>query len=43
VLTKIENIIRRHMDKIGNELVMPALAPKENWEKTGRLESLWMS
>src|SRR4051812_28879980 len=40
VLTKIENIIRRHMDTIGNELVMPSLAPKENWEKTGRLETV---
>lgn len=40
VLTKIENIIRRHMDKIGNELVMSSLAPRENWEKTGRLESV---
>lgn len=40
VLTKIENIIRRHMDTIGNELVMSSLAPKENWEKTGRLETV---
>lgn len=40
VLTKIENVIRRHMDTIGNELVMSSLAPKENWEKTGRLESV---
>jgi prolyl-tRNA synthetase len=40
VLKKIEDIIRRHMDAIGNELVMPSLAPKENWEKTGRLETV---
>jgi prolyl-tRNA synthetase len=40
VLTKIENIIRRQMDMIGNELVMSSLSPKENWEKTGRLESV---
>ncbi len=40
VLKKVEDIIRRHMDEIGNELVMPSLAPKENWEKTGRLESV---
>lgn len=38
VLTKIENIIRRHMDEIGNELVMPALSSREVWEKTGRLD-----
>lgn len=40
VLTKIENIIRRHMDTIGTEIVMSSLAPRENWEKTGRLESV---
>jgi prolyl-tRNA synthetase len=38
VLTKIENIIRRHMDTIGNELLMPTLSSKEVWEKTGRLD-----
>jgi prolyl-tRNA synthetase len=38
VLTKIENLIRFHMDKIGNEILMSSLAPKENWERTGRLE-----
>ncbi|KXK27329.1 MAG: Proline--tRNA ligase [candidate division WS6 bacterium OLB20] len=37
VLTKIENIVRTHMDEIGQELLMTALAPKELWEKTGRL------
>lgn len=40
VLTKIENIIRRHMDKIGNEVLMSSLAPKELWEKTGRIETV---
>lgn len=40
VLTKIENIVRHHMDKIGTELVMSSLAPRENWEKTGRFESV---
>jgi len=40
VLTKIENIIRNNMDTIGNELVMPALSPKEPWEKTGRLDTV---
>lgn len=38
VLTKIENIVRRHMDKIGNELVMSSLSPRELWEKTGRAD-----
>ena len=38
VLAKIENVIRRHMDKIGNEIVMSALSPREVWEKTGRAE-----
>lgn len=38
VLTKIEAIIRRHMDEVGNELLMTALSPKELWETTGRLE-----
>ena len=40
VLTKIENIIRRDMDTVGNELMMTALSPKENWEKTGRIETV---
>jgi prolyl-tRNA synthetase len=38
VLKKVEDIVRRHMDTIGNELVMSSLAPRELWEKTGRLE-----
>lgn len=37
VLTKIENIIREEMNQIGGEeILMPALHPKENWEVTGR-------
>lgn len=40
VLTKIENIIRQHMDRIGNEVLMTALAPKELWETTGRIDSV---
>lgn len=37
VMTKIENIIREEMNAIGGqEILMPALHPKENWEKTGR-------
>ncbi len=38
VLKKIEDIVRRHMDTIGNELVMSSLAPRELWEKTGRAD-----
>ncbi len=40
VLKKIEDIIRRHMDTIGNELLMTALAPKELWETTGRIDTV---
>lgn len=37
VLTKIENIVREEMNKIGGqELLMPALTPKEPWLKTDR-------
>lgn len=40
VLRKIEDIVRRHMDTIGNEVVMPSLASRETWEKTGRLDTV---
>jgi prolyl-tRNA synthetase len=37
VLNKIENIIREEMNKIGGqEILMPALTPREIWETTGR-------
>lgn len=37
VINKIENIIREEMVIAGGqELVMPAMHPKENWEQTGR-------
>ncbi len=37
VLKKVENIIREEMEKIdGQEILMSALIPKENLEKTGR-------
>lgn len=40
VLKKIENIVRKEMDGIGaSEILMPVLAPKENWEKTGRWQA----
>ncbi len=40
VLNKIENIVRKHIDEIGTELLMPALSPKEYWKTTGRLETI---
>jgi len=41
VLNKIENIIREEMNAIdGQEILMPALQPKENWDKTDRWESM---
>jgi len=37
VLRKIEQIIREEMNAIGGqEILMPALQPKENWQTTGR-------
>ena len=37
VLNKIENIVREEMNAIGGEeMLMPALQPKENWETSGR-------
>jgi prolyl-tRNA synthetase len=40
VLQKIENIVREEMNKIGVELLMPAMTPKEYWKETGRLEDI---
>ena len=41
VLKKIEQIIREEMNRVGGiEVLMPALHPKENWEKTGRWETM---
>ena len=40
-LRKIENIIREEMDAAGSqELMMPALQPRELWEQTGRAEAM---
>ncbi len=42
VIKKIENIIRKHMQEsplLGQEILMPALTPKENWQQTGRWEN----
>ena len=41
VLKNVENIIRKNMEEVGGqEILMPALNPKENWQKTGRWENL---
>lgn len=40
VLNKIEQIIREEMDKVGSEVLLPALAPKALWEQTGRLATV---
>jgi len=41
VLRKIEKIVREEMDNIGaQEVLMPAMAPQENWKKTGRWDSV---
>jgi len=40
VLDKISDIIREEMNKAGGqEILMPALHPGENWKKTGRFSS----
>lgn len=37
VLKKVENIIRQEMNEIGaQEVILPVLHPKENWQRTGR-------
>lgn len=41
VLTKIENIVRTQMNKLGAvEMLLPSLHPKTFWEKTGRWSSV---
>lgn len=40
-LRKIEQIIREEMESVdGQEILMPALSPKENWVKTDRWDSM---
>ncbi len=40
-LRNIENIVREEMDRVGaQECLMPALAPQENWQKTGRWDTV---
>jgi len=38
VLDNIERIVREEMDKIGQEIFMPSIAPVEAWKATGRLD-----
>lgn len=38
VLNKIENIVRKEMDTLGSELLLPSLSPRSLWETTGRTE-----
>ncbi|MBU2575920.1 hypothetical protein KKF64_02445 [Patescibacteria group bacterium] len=41
VLDKVSNIVRQEMDEVGGqEISLPALHPKENWETTGRWDSM---
>ena len=41
VFKKIENIIRAEMVELGGqEILMPSLQPKSNWETTGRWDTL---
>ncbi len=41
VVNKIQNIVREEMMAVnGQEINMPSLAPKENWQATGRWETL---
>ncbi|PIR13363.1 prolyl-tRNA synthetase [Candidatus Falkowbacteria bacterium CG11_big_fil_rev_8_21_14_0_20_39_10] len=41
VFKKIENIIRQEMDLVGGqEMFMPSLHPKANWDKTGRWQNM---
>jgi len=40
VMQNIENIVRRNIKKAGGqEILMPVLQPKENWQKTGRWQN----
>ena len=40
VLSKIEQIVRSEMDKIGQEVLMPSIVPTKLWEDTKRLEAV---
>jgi len=40
VLRRIEEVIRAEMDKLGSEVLLPALSSPEPWKQTGRLETV---
>lgn len=40
VLKNVENIVRKEMDNVAQEILMPSLSPTDFWIKTGRLESV---
>lgn len=40
VIKKIEDIVRRHMDTVGTEVLMTSLSPEEKWKNTKRLETV---
>ncbi|MDP3971181.1 MAG: aminoacyl--tRNA ligase-related protein [bacterium] len=41
VMKKIEDIVREEINEIdGQEILMPALHPKSNWQKTGRWDEM---
>jgi prolyl-tRNA synthetase len=41
VLSKVENLIRDEMNAVGGqEILMPAMQPKENWVTTGRWDAM---
>lgn len=40
VLNKIENIVRKEMLKISNEVLLPSLSPKDYWETTKRIDKI---
>lgn len=40
VLSKIEGIIRAHMDTVASEMLLPSLSPEERWSDTGRLDTI---
>lgn len=41
VMEKIEDVVRREMNAIGaQEILMPALHPRENWQTTGRWDEV---
>jgi len=40
VLNNIKRIVREEMDKVGDEVLMPALQPKSLWDETGRWDEI---